>query len=84
MISIVKDLAAEALFVSDLQASDRPTRETVERAVTAMILLHGSEGCAADVAAEFGDHPDCAVKRMHWVHSELTGVLAPRRAKVLH
>jgi hypothetical protein len=48
-----------------------------------MILLHGSEGCAADVAAEFGDHPDTAVPRMHWVHSELIGVLAPRRAAVL-
>jgi hypothetical protein len=80
MISIVRDLAAEALFVSSLQPSERPTREAVERAVTAMILLHGSEGCAADVASEFGDHPDVAVRRMNWVHSELTGVLAPRRA----
>jgi hypothetical protein len=84
MISIVRDLAAEALFVSSLQPSERPTREAVEQAVTAMILMHGSEGCAADVATEFGDHPDCAVIRMNWVHSELTGVLAPRRASVLH
>jgi hypothetical protein len=84
MISIVRGLAAEALFVSSLQPSERPTNEAVERAVTAMILLHGSEGCAADVASEFGDHPDIAVRRMNWVHSELTGVLAPRRAAVLH
>jgi hypothetical protein len=83
MISIVPDLAAEALFVSCLQPSECPTREAVEHAVTAMVLLHGSEGCAADVATEFGDHPDTAVRRMHWVHSELTGVLAPRRAAVL-
>ena len=80
MISIVQDLAAEALFVSSLQPSECPTNEAVEQAVTAMILLHGSEGCAADVATEFGDHPDTAVQRMHWVHSELTGVLEPRRA----
>ena len=78
MISIVKDLAAEALFVSHLQPSQQPTRETVERTVTAMILLYGSDGCAAGVAEEFGDHPDIAVDRMHWVHAELTGVLAPR------
>jgi hypothetical protein len=83
MIRIVRDLAAEALFVSSLQPSECPTNEAVEQAVTAMILLHGSEGCAADVAAEFGDHPDTAVPRMHWVHSELIGVLAPRRAAVL-
>ena len=84
MISIVKDLAAEALFVSNLQPSECPSREAVEQAVTAMILLHGSDGCAADVATEFGDHPDTAVWRMHWVHSELTGVLASRRTPVLH
>src|SRR5215207_6422641 len=80
MINIVKDLAAEALFVSDLQPSECPSHRTVERAVTAMILLHGSDGCAAGVATEFGDHPDAALRRMHWVHEELVGVLAPRRA----
>ncbi|MGX6601158.1 hypothetical protein ACWKSP_03330 [Micromonosporaceae bacterium Da 78-11] len=83
MISIVKDLAAEALFVSNLQPSQQPTRDTVERTVTAMILLHGSEGCAAGVAVEFGDHPETAVNRMHWVHAELTGVLVPRAAATL-
>jgi hypothetical protein len=84
MISIVRDLAAEALFVSTLQPSERPTRQAVEQAVTAMILMHGSDGCAADVAAVFGDHPDIAVRRMNWVHSELTGVVTPRRAAALH
>jgi len=77
MISIVKDLAAEALFVSSLQPSERPSKRAVEQAVTAMILLHGSDGCAAEVATEFGDHPEIAVRRMHWVHDELTGVVAP-------
>jgi hypothetical protein len=84
MISIVKDLAAEALFVSTLQPSQCPSRQTVEWAVTAMILQYGSDGCAASVAEEFGDHPESAVRRMHWVHSELTGVLTPRRTAVLH
>ena len=83
MISIVKDLAAEALFVSTLQPSERPSRQAVEQEVTAMILLYGSDGCAAEVAAEFGDHPEMAVRRMNWVHSELTGVLAPRTAAPL-
>jgi hypothetical protein len=80
MIRIVKDLAAEALFLSALQPSECPSHEAVERAVTDMILQHGSDGCAAHVATEFGDHPDVAVERMHWVHEELTEVLAPRRA----
>jgi hypothetical protein len=84
MISIVRDLAAEALFVSDVQPSERPTRDQVEQAVTAMILRHGSDGCAACVATEFGDHPDVAVRRMHWAQAELTGVLEPRRAAAFH
>ncbi|GIF17505.1 nitrogenase molybdenum-iron protein alpha/beta subunit [Actinoplanes tereljensis] len=80
MISIVKDLAAEALFVSSIQPSECPTRKAVEQAVTAMLLLHGSDGCAAEVATEFGDHPEVAVRRMHWVNEELTGVVAPAHA----
>jgi hypothetical protein len=83
MISTVQDLAAEALFVSDLQPSECPSRETVEQAVTAMILRLGSEGCAAGVAAEFGDHPESAVRRMSWVRRELDQLSAaagaPRR-----
>ncbi|AGL19556.1 hypothetical protein [Actinoplanes sp. N902-109] len=79
MISTVQDLAAEALFVSDLQPSQCPSRETVEQTVTAMILRHGSDGCAASVAEEFGDHPEIAVRRMSWVRSELcTGTALQR------
>ena len=79
MISTVQELAAEALFVSDLQPSERPSRETVEQAVTAMILRYGSDGCAAAVAVEFGDHPEEAVRRMCWVRSELRNVLTAQR-----
>ncbi len=82
MISIVWDLAAEALFVSCLQPSQHPSRETVECTITTMILRHGSDGCAAGVASEFGDHPIDAVERMHWVHTELAGVLTPRTAVI--
>jgi hypothetical protein len=80
MISTVQELAAEALFVSYLQPSECPSRQTVEEAVTAMLLRHGSDGCAAGVAEEFGDHPEIAVRRMNWVRRELSGlVAAPRR-----
>jgi hypothetical protein len=80
MISTVQDLAAEALFVSHLQPSECPSREMVEQTVTAMLLRHGSDGCAAGVAEEFGDHPEAAVRRMGWVRRELRSVMtAPRR-----
>jgi hypothetical protein len=79
MISTVRELAAEALFVSDLQPSECPNHSSVEEAVTAMILRHGSEGCAAGVAGEFGDHPEAAVRRMLWVCDELEMVRAGQR-----
>jgi hypothetical protein len=83
MISTVKDLAAEALFVSFLQPSEYPSRRAVEEAITSMILMHGSDGCAAGVATEFGDHPDVAVRRMRWVQTELAEVIT-MRAPALH
>ena len=79
MISIVQDLAAEALFVSDLQPSECPDRKRLEDAVTAMILRHGSDGCAAVVATEFGDHPEVAVRRMCWAREEVRHVTVTQR-----
>ena len=82
MISTVQDLAAEALFVSDLQPSQRPSRQTLEETVTAMILRHGSDGCAAVVAEEFGDHPESAVRRMCWAREKVRAVsAAPQQSR---
>ncbi len=83
MISTVEELAAEALFVSYLQPSECPSRKMLEDTVTAMILLHGTEGCAGEVAEEFGDHPESAVRRMCWVHEELRIVAAARHCPPL-
>ena len=81
MISTVQELAAEALFVSDLQPSECPNRQKLEDTVTAMILRHGSDGCAAAVAEEFGDHPESAVRRMSWVRQELRTVTFNQRQR---
>ncbi len=82
MNSIVQDLAAEALFVSHLQPSQRPSRQVLQETVTAMILRHGSDGCAAAVAEEFGDHPEVAVRRMCWAREKVqTVTVSPRRPK---
>ncbi|MDP9818651.1 hypothetical protein [Spirilliplanes yamanashiensis] len=74
MISTVQDLAAEALFVSHVQPSDEPSRTDVQDAVTATILRLGSDGCAAAVAAEFGDHPEAAVCRMGWARKQVAQI----------
>jgi hypothetical protein len=57
---------AEALFVSTLQPSGSPSPEQVRRAVATTLRRLGARGCAAEVAGEFGDHPDTAVARMSW------------------
>jgi hypothetical protein len=57
---------AEALFLSTLQPSGAPSPGQVRRAVTTTLQRHGVRGCAAQVAGEFGDHPDTAVARMSW------------------
>lgn len=76
MITMVQDLAAEALFVSDLQPSEQPTAQAVHHAITTTLLRYGSDGCAAAVAAEFGDHPDAAVTRMSWARAQVAGAAA--------
>lgn len=81
MISTVQELAAEALFVSNLQPSEYPSRKMLTDTVAAMILRHGSDGCAAVVAEEFGDHPESAVRRMCWVREELRTVAVKQRRR---
>jgi len=60
---------AEALFVSVLQRSDRPSPGQVRKAITAAVRAHGSRGCAELVAQEFGDHPETAAERMCWARA---------------
>jgi hypothetical protein len=57
---------AEALFTSDLQSSDQPGATAVRTAVATALRRFGVRGCAAQVAGEFGDHPETAVTRMAW------------------
>ena len=57
---------AEALFASTLQCSQCPADDDVRRAVATSLRRFGIRGCAAQVAGEFGDHPETAVTRMRW------------------
>jgi hypothetical protein len=63
---LLYDARAEALFVSDLQPSQPLTAHSVRAAIAHCIRAYGSRGCAARVAAEFGEHPETAVARMIW------------------
>src|SRR4051812_29769910 len=57
----------DALFASDLSAWSQPTHLQVATAISSALRRHGgSRGCAGEVAAVYGDHPEIAVVRMRW------------------
>jgi hypothetical protein len=61
---------AAALFVSDLSAEADPTGPEVSAVIKRALRSHGgSRGCAADVAAAYGDYPELAVRRMRWARN---------------
>jgi hypothetical protein len=61
---------AAALFASDLSATEQPTAGLVEAAIKHALQTHGgARGCAADVAAAYGDYPESAASRMRWARS---------------
>ena len=61
-----EEIRAEALFASTLQATDTPAPGQVRLTVITTLRRLGIDGCAAQLAAEFGDHPDLATTRMAW------------------
>jgi hypothetical protein len=62
----IRQLRAEALFASTMQPSEAPSPDQVRRAVATTLRRLGICGCAGQLAAEFGDHPDTAAARMTW------------------
>ncbi len=71
-------IRAEALFVSTLQSSEQPAADQVRGAVASTLRRWGIRGCAAQVAGEFGDHPDTAVSRMVWALDTVHNVYPSR------
>ena len=66
MTRTVEAVRAEALFVSTVQASEAPGADRVRHAVANTLRLLGVRGCAAQVAGEYGEHPETAAARMSW------------------
>jgi hypothetical protein len=71
MATTFEAVRAEALFASDLQSSQSPAGRDVRDAVAATLRRMGVKGCAAQVASEFGDHPETAVARMAWALAQI-------------
>ena len=82
MASQFDSVRAEALFASTLQPSERPAADEVRHAVTGTLQRLGSRGCAAQVAAEFGDYPETAVRRMTWALATVRQAYPQRTVRV--
>jgi hypothetical protein len=62
---------ADALFVSALQRSDKPSAGQVREAIAVAVREFGGRGCAARVAQEYGEHPETAAARMRWARATI-------------
>jgi hypothetical protein len=66
---------AEALFNTDLTAEQRPSRAEVVTGIARAVRTYGGiRGCAAEVAAAYGDYPETAATRMRWARAVVEGV----------
>ncbi|MFC4070086.1 hypothetical protein [Actinoplanes subglobosus] len=80
MTTILSAARAEALFTTGLATGSSPAFEVVDEAIRAAVRAHGgTRACAADVAAEFGDHPELALPRMRWALDTVALLYPPRR-----
>jgi hypothetical protein len=71
---------ADALFVSHLSAQHSPTRIEVEMAIRQAVRAHGgTRGCAGEVAAEYGAHPETAAPRMRWARAVVDNLFLQSR-----
>jgi hypothetical protein len=75
---------ADALFASHLQRSQQPGPDAVRHAVATTLRRLGTGGCAAAVAAEFGDHPETAVSRMSWALATVHTVYPTAAVPAVH
>ncbi|GIE97311.1 hypothetical protein [Paractinoplanes rishiriensis] len=83
MTTMLTAARAEALFTSTLATGSHPSHGTADEAIRLAVRLRGGvRACAAEVAAEFGDHPDLAVPRMRWALATIQELYArrPRRS----
>ena len=73
---------AEALFTSRFATGSRPSYDAVEEAIRVAVRAHrGVRGCAADVAGEYGDHPEWAAPRMRWARHLVEELYDARRSR---
>jgi hypothetical protein len=75
---------AGALFASGMSAHDRPAPAQVADAIRAALRAYGgSRGCAAEVAAAYGERPETAAPRMRWALRVVAATYPPRAPRIV-
>jgi hypothetical protein len=76
---------AAALFVSDVSVADHLTDTELDAAIRRSLRTHGgSRGCAADLAAAYGDRPELGASRMRWALGVVNSRYGRPAARVTH
>jgi hypothetical protein len=66
----LRTACADALFTSDLSAWCCHSEAEIAVAIMRAIRLHSAVGgCAGEVAAAYGEHPETAAPRMRWARA---------------
>jgi hypothetical protein len=86
----IRTARAEALYLSTLQPSESPSPDRVRRNIATTLGQLALPECDAQIATDFGDHPDTAVARMRWalttidtVYPSTSGVPTPQRLQLV-
>jgi hypothetical protein len=78
-ITLITAARAEALFTSALPTGAKLSLEqAAEEIRTAVLQFGGTRGCAAEVAAAYGEHPETASARMRWARQVVEALYPPR------
>jgi len=78
--NLINAARAEALFASGLSMGSRPTDADVAAAIRHAVRRYGGvRGCAGEVAAAYGDHPETAAPRMRWARQVVQRTYPRRR-----
>ena len=72
---------AYALFASDLSSERRPSESAVAAAIKSAVATYGGVlGCAGEVGAAYGEHPETAAPRMRWARRLIEAIYSPAAA----
>ena len=80
----INTVRADALFISILQQSAEPSDGQVRDAVARTLRDLGARHCAAQVAQDFGDHPDIAITRMRWARRAIEAAFSNPELQPAH